>query len=216
MKTQYPIQEHTQTILGVSGRMHTVHEPQTVRGATVHRNQKWISSFRPISGYGAGGQITVDIRFNDQCQNGHQSFSITADVTTNESRRLRDIAAGGCLHDDIIRVFPELEPLIKWHLMNTDGPTHYIANTTYHADNRDCHGLLTGESQQMRNGKTGQLCWKLETTPADLPRYQDADECPTEQAYTRYLPWCISVKARRATLTPPVIRQYGRKRPTSS
>ena len=28
---------------------------------------------------------------------------------------------------------PELAPYIKWHLVSSDGPLHYIANTVYHA-----------------------------------------------------------------------------------
>ncbi|OHD23499.1 MAG: hypothetical protein A2Y38_12105 [Spirochaetes bacterium GWB1_59_5] len=190
MKTIYPINEHQHTINNVPGRMYTIHGPQSVRGNMVHRNQTWIAT-RPIAGYGAGGQITVKIRFDDGCQNGHQSFSVTADVVTNESRRQRDIAAGGCLHEDIAQVFPELAPLIKWHFMRTDGPDgpmHYIANTVYHASDRDHNGLLKGEVRQLRNGKTGLLCWKLEAT-GNLPQYVDSDTQPTETTTLHYVPW---------------------------
>lgn len=145
MSRQYPIDEHKHSINGVSGRMFAIQEPQEVRGNMVHQAQKWVSERRGITGYGPGGTIYVTIRFDDECKNGHQSFSITADVYTAESRRQRDIAAGGCLHEDIAQVFPELVPLIKWHLTSTDGPMHYVANTVYHASNRDCHGYQAGE-----------------------------------------------------------------------
>jgi hypothetical protein len=143
--TTYPIAEHEHAINNVPGRMYTVHEPQEIRGNMVHRNQTWKSTARPISGYGTNGQITVTIRFDDECKNGHQSFSITADVVTDESRRRKDIAAGGCLHEDIAAVFPELAPLIKWHLVSTDGPMHYLGNTLYHAGDRDYNGRRAGE-----------------------------------------------------------------------
>jgi hypothetical protein len=169
--------------------MFTIHEPQEVRGHLVHRNQTWTSEGRAVSGYGPGGMMYVTIRFDDQCQNRHQSFAITADVYTTESRRRRDIAAGGCMHEEIAAAFPELAPLIKWHLMGTDGPMHYVANTCYHAGNRDCNGLRKDESRQIRNGKTGQLAWILETT-AKLPQYVDSGTCPTETATQRYVPWC--------------------------
>lgn len=136
MKT-YPIQEHAHTINNVPGRMFTIHEPQSVRGNMVHRNQTWKSEARPVKGYGPGGEMRVTIQFDDQCQNGHQTFSITADVVTPASRRRNDIEVGGCLHDDIARVFPELAPLLRWHLVSTDGPMHYIANTVYHAGDRN-------------------------------------------------------------------------------
>lgn len=142
---EYPINEHEHAINGVNGRMFAVHAPQDVRGNMVHRNQTWKSEGRPVKGYGAGGTMHVKIRFDDECQNGHQTFSITADVYTNESRRRRDVQACGCLHDDIRRVFPELAPLIKWHLVSTDGPMHYIANTAYHASDRDSWGHRAGE-----------------------------------------------------------------------
>lgn len=40
---------------------------------------------------------------------------------------------GGCCHDEVAKHFPELAPLIKWHLCSSDGPMHYLANTVYHA-----------------------------------------------------------------------------------
>ena len=85
----------------------------------------------PIKGYGAGGMITATVRFDDHCGNGHNTFSITADVTTSASRARRDIEAGGCMHEDVAIAFPELAPLLKWHLVATDGPLHYVENTLY-------------------------------------------------------------------------------------
>jgi hypothetical protein len=85
----------------------------------------------PIAGYGPGAVITATVRFDDQCGNGHNSFSITADVTTPDSRARRDSEASGCLHSEISATFPDLAPLIKWHLCSTDGPLHYIENTMY-------------------------------------------------------------------------------------
>jgi len=133
----YPIAEHAHSINNIPGRMFTIHAPQEVRCALVHRNQTWKSEGRKVAGYGTNGTMHVEIRFDDDCQNGHQTFAITADIYTDESRRRRDIAAGGCLHEDIERIFPELAPLIKWHLMSTDGPLHYVANTVYHANNKN-------------------------------------------------------------------------------
>lgn len=156
---------------------------------------------RPIIGYGTGGKITVNIRFDDQCKNGHQSFSITADVYTDASRLRRDCQACGCLHDDIARIFPTLAPLIKWHGVNTDGPTHYIANTLYHAGDRDCHGLRKGESRQIINGRTGKPSWRLVSEPADLPQYIDSDTQPTEQAIRHYVPWCRIGEGKTRDLT---------------
>lgn len=69
-----------------------------------------------------GGWIKAEIRFDDRCRNGHDTFSITGDY----------YGTGGCIHGEIAEAFPELAPLIKWHLCSTDGPLHYVANTVYH------------------------------------------------------------------------------------
>jgi hypothetical protein len=97
---------------------------------------------RPIDGYGEGAAIWATVRYDDDCHNGHNTFSITGQVRVP---RMRDIAAGGCLHDEIAKAFPELAPFIKWHLCSSDGPMHYVANTVYLAGNRDFNGRAAGE-----------------------------------------------------------------------
>ena len=72
-----------------------------------------------------GAHITATVRFDDQCGNGHNTFSITGSTTDGQ---------GGCIHDLVAVHFPELPPFIKWHLTNTDGPMHYVANTVYHVE----------------------------------------------------------------------------------
>lgn len=72
--------------------------------------------------------ITAKVRFDDRCSNGHNSFSITGDLIGPRGYRV-----GGCIHEEIAKHFPELQPYLKWHLCSADGPLHYIANTTYHA-----------------------------------------------------------------------------------
>jgi len=76
--------------------------------------------------------ITVNIRFDDECNNGHNSFAMTADIY--EAGKLDDASSicFGMCHDDIKEHFPELEKYLKWHLCATDGPLYYIENTMYH------------------------------------------------------------------------------------
>ena len=58
-------------------------------------------------------------------------FSITCQIDEKtKNGRWRD-EGGGADHKAIAAHFPELEPLIKWHLTATDGPTHYMANARY-------------------------------------------------------------------------------------
>lgn len=75
--------------------------------------------------------LKVEIRYDDECGNGHNSFAITGEVW--RPGKTSDCETCGCIHDIIGEAFPELVPLMKWHLTSSDGPMHYIANTTYHA-----------------------------------------------------------------------------------
>lgn len=180
------------TVLGVEGRLtHRTRRPDTKPGLWFM--QRWVSQPRPVEGFRYGGTLlTVEMRYDDELKNGHNAFTITA---TAKLPGARDIEAGGCMHEDIAKVFPELEPLIKWHLCYDDGPMHYLANTVYHAGDRDYNGLKKGEVRQIRNGRTGKLAWqatvvdsagKEVSTPS---RYFDADEQPTVDARFVYVPW---------------------------
>ena len=86
---------------------------------------------RPIPSYGKGCTITATVRHDDSCGNGHNTFAITGEIRDPRVRRDNGIVACGCLHDEIARVFPELKPLIRFHLMSTDGPLSYIADTLF-------------------------------------------------------------------------------------
>lgn len=90
--------------------------------------------------HGKRYRITAHIRYDDQFVNGHNSFSITADIS--EGGRW---SASGCCHEEVAKHFPELAPFIKWHLFDASGPMHYIANTVYHAGDKDYHGCKAGE-----------------------------------------------------------------------
>jgi len=59
-------------------------------------------------------------------------FSITSDLLLNTRNNFWKYIGGGCMHDEIRKHFPELEPLIKWHLcFEHSGPMHYIANALF-------------------------------------------------------------------------------------
>lgn len=61
-------------------------------------------------------------------------FSLTCriDRRTGNGRWINE--GGGSAHDEIVKLFPALKPLVKWHLTdNTGTPMHYIANGEYWA-----------------------------------------------------------------------------------
>lgn len=81
-------------------------------------------------------RIKATVRHDDRCNNGHNTFSITGEIsrTVGDGHRERthwQHDSSGCIHDEIAQHFPELAHLIKWHLCSTDGPLHYVENTRY-------------------------------------------------------------------------------------
>lgn len=139
---------------------------------------------KAIKYHGQEATIIATVRYDDQCGNGHNSFAITADIKAAKGRGDRDLA-GGCCHEEVAKYFPELAPLIKWHLTGSTGPMHYLANTIFHASDRDHNGLLKGESRQIVNGRTKLPCWILKGPGT---KYQDSAECPTETVTLKWQP----------------------------
>lgn len=130
----------THEIFGVPGTLElSEHHAST----TLFTTQEWKSNPRRLKGKDAEHLsyplISVNVCFDDSCGNGRMSFAITGQYGNDRE------GGCGCIHEMIEEYFPELAHLIKWHGMFTDGPSHYIANTTYHASNRDHHGKLKGE-----------------------------------------------------------------------
>lgn len=142
------------SINGVSGSW-SRHNTRSADGATLKR-QEWHSVLRK---YDARESVRVTIRHDDSCGNGHPSFAVMAN--SFETLTGREGSFGGCCHDVVAQVFPELAPLIKWHLCSTDGPMHYPGNVVYHAGDRDHWGLRAGEYRQVVNGRTGLPAWHL-------------------------------------------------------
>ncbi len=72
--------------------------------------------------------IKISIRLNDECNNGHCDFAITADITENGRW-----VAGGCCHDEILKANPELKIFIDLYLSDAQGiPMYAVENGFYH------------------------------------------------------------------------------------
>lgn len=78
--------------------------------------------------------IFAHVRYDDECRNGHNTFSLTGEIWHSRNGVKIGRACGGCIHEEIAKHFPTLAPLLKWHLCSSDGPMHYIADTVYHAE----------------------------------------------------------------------------------
>jgi len=85
----------------------------------------------------AGNSMTIKIRLNDECKNGHQDFSITGDIYQKGKPKIdRYHISGGCIHEDILKVMPELQIFVNLHLCDYEGiPTYAVENGFYHLTN---------------------------------------------------------------------------------
>jgi hypothetical protein len=120
--------------------------------------------------YTEGGQeylIIATVRYDDECGNGHNTFSITGEVWRARKGQAigRDFESGGCIHDAIAKHFPELAPLLKWHLCASDGPMNYVGNTVYMAGDRDYNGLRKDEFRPFQPKADGTRWWKAKKMP---------------------------------------------------
>lgn len=81
-----------------------------------------------------GKDITVKIRLNDECKNGHQDFAITADIYQAGKPKIdRNLISAGCCHEEILKYFPEFKIFVDLHLCDYKGiPMHAAANMHYH------------------------------------------------------------------------------------
>lgn len=102
-----------------------------------------ISEGRNVTIDGQPARVVVELRHDDTCGNGHNTFAITGEWFYRADRR--NSGGGGCIHDVIAEHFPEYAHMIRWHLTSTDGPIHYLANTLFLAGDRDHWGRHKGE-----------------------------------------------------------------------
>lgn len=108
--------------------------------------------------------IQVKVRWDDNCGNGHNTFSITGTCGSKSKGRLSEheeyffidgirfnYECGGCIHDEVEKYFPELKHLIKYHLCSSNAPMYFFENAQYHAEKGD---LKAAQSCAVWDGAT--------------------------------------------------------------
>ena len=84
---------------------------------------------------------------------------------------------GGQCRDDIREHFPELAHLLQWQLVSTDGPMHYVANTTYHADSGNLdYARSTAIAPEATFEQLSSSTWLVARLPALLADFAAAME----------------------------------------
>lgn len=176
------------TMFGVEGTLTSLYKP----GEKTFVKQFWVSTSRRFRDeMGEPCTLQVKVRYDDQCRNDYNSFSVTCEGKEIKRR----VEFGGTNHELIAKVFPELKTLLKWNGCTSEGPVYYVGNTLYHAGDQDHNGLREGEKRQIINGRTGKPSWELVTEDGQRPRSVEdtanADECPTEVPKLVWRPWCL-------------------------
>jgi hypothetical protein len=135
-----------------------------------------------------GSVLVASVRFDDECKNGHNTFAIMADLyeetrrngeqsVVNSRGKKRYLTSYRCQHDLVAAHFPELAPLIKWHLTSTDGPMYYVADTVYHAQKgRLDYARRSAITPDATLAELGDEEWLLARLPALMVEFRAAVE----------------------------------------
>lgn len=77
-------------------------------------------------------KTVIKIRLDDECRNGHEDFSLTCNIyEKSRTDGWRDVG-GGCAHEHILKLRPDLAPFAALHLCDFNGlPMHCAANALY-------------------------------------------------------------------------------------
>lgn len=114
---------------------------------------------RAIQTWAKGATIHVDAKAYSL---GGQSpyFSVTAMIHTPASRRQNDCDACGCLHGEILKMWPQLAPIVALHLSDaiTGEPMHAVANGWYWLS-----GAMGGAGERYHGGtdKAPEQCLRI-------------------------------------------------------
>lgn len=77
-------------------------------------------------------RMDATIGLSDECGNRCSHFSLTSNVYLVVNSGALRHESGGCNHDEILRVFPELKPFASLHLCDCHGaPMYAVANGSY-------------------------------------------------------------------------------------
>ena len=86
--------------------------------------------------YENGQKYRIQVRSELVHRDGNSNayFAIGGDIYRHAKNGRKVWEAGGCIHEDIIKHFPQLQPLVDIHLADEDGvPMHAYANAAYWA-----------------------------------------------------------------------------------
>lgn len=98
-------------------------------GTTFPEHMHWFTATKPYPAYGPRHTIKVEAGLHYLTGNQLPYFVVGAEIGRPDAR---DCDACGCLHEDVLKLWPELAPIVALHLSDSDGkPMHAEANSWY-------------------------------------------------------------------------------------
>ena len=113
--------------------------------------------------------IVVTVRLNDECKNGHQDFSITGTTYKPGLRSDRATLSGGCIHDEILKHFPEFKIFIDLHLCDFNGVHMYIVENGFHHLKHGFNNILINSDNFI-----SKFCNYYDITPKEYNNIKDS------------------------------------------
>jgi len=126
---------------------------------------------------GYKGQFTITAQACKLSGNQHPHFSVTGDISTPAERKRGDGQAGGCLHEEALKVWPVIAPIVALHLSNADDgePMHAEANGFY-----NLAGSVEGNFGEKYHRGTQKMNFPA-IPPADKPWMNYEHRLPSHQ-----------------------------------
>lgn len=81
-------------------------------------------------------KFIITIELSDDYKNGHDDFSITANGWSKYNKSSEQ-DCGGCLHEDILKLKPELKIFVDLHLSDYNGAPMYTVENDYYWLHKD-------------------------------------------------------------------------------
>jgi hypothetical protein len=123
-------------------------------------------------------KICAKVSLDDDCNNMHADFSITADVYERTKNGRWVWVAGGCQHVLISKHFPELKRFIPLHLCSHDGsPMYPVENGSFHVYNSS--EIIANDYLRLSDGELQKL-----------------NAAPKDHAYFKYMLFHLGIVAR--------------------
>lgn len=156
--------------------------------------QEWQHKYqatKPYPDYGPRHLIRVTAGLHYVSGNSLPYFSVGADIYRPGGR---DIEAGGCLHREVLSLWPDLAPIVALHLSDSNGvPMHAMANGWY-----QLAGYYGGADERYHGGNSERQHWnadgsfngyRLSTPDECLESFADHVRLPLEEARALAIGW---------------------------